>query len=107
MSFFSNVVKLQIIPNIQDWGWEGSIRKTHPRRLKDPDVFLNALGDFPGRISGDSVEDLSSPRYGEIWRVVDTIPPGHLIAADRVWRETRYTEELQPIKSYGRPLKKT
>lgn len=54
----------------------GSLRKTHPRRLIDPDGFLNAFGDFPDGVAGDPIETLTSSWYQEDMRkALDMVAP--------------------------------
>lgn len=53
----------------------GSIRKTRPWRRMDPGGFLNALGEFPGSMAGDSADSITSLWYQEACRALDAIAP--------------------------------
>lgn len=87
----------------------GPNRRPRPWRLTDSNGFLNAPGDFPGSMAGDSAETLSSPWYWEARGALNTIAPkspipddGDQIASwfNEMWRTTRAT--LEEIEVTGR-----
>lgn len=49
----------------------------HPGTLMEPDVFLNAVGDFPVEKASDPVTTLVLLWNGEMIRAVDMITPEH------------------------------
>ena len=82
----------------------GSIKMIRPRRLMDPDGFLNALGDYPFDMVGAPVEAQVTLWNRDMSQAVDTIAPKHPLPARRAQTAPWYTSELRAMKREGRRL---